>query len=185
MKTRYLIPLILFIALAGLFYYALVKIGSGEYNPRDVPSPLVGKPAPQFDLPRLKVPDERFDQNVFAEHPVSLFNVWASWCVACRQEHPFLMQLARRNELPIFGLNYKDERPDALNWLRQHGDPYTASAFDHDGRVGIDWGVYGVPETFLVDREGRVRYKHIGPINRKAWQEKFLPIIEQIEAEQE
>lgn len=184
MKLRFLIPLALFIALAGLFYFALVQIGKGEYNPRDIPSPLVGKPVPQFDLPQLKSATARISQADLTSHPVSLFNVWASWCVACRQEHPFLMELSRRGEVPIYGLNYKDERVDGMAWLSRHGDPYLVSAFDNDGRVGIDWGVYGVPETFVVDSKGMIRYKHIGPVTPEAWREKLLPIIQQVRAEQ-
>ncbi len=181
MKTRFLIPLIIFGAMVALFYFALVQIGKGDYNPRDIPSPLVDRAAPEFDLPAVGG-REQMSSAVFQRHPVSLFNVWASWCTACRQEHPFLMELSRRGEVPIYGLNYKDERGDALNWLNRHGDPYLASAFDLEGRVGIDWGVYGVPETFVVDGDGVVRYKHIGPLGPDAWKRKVKPVIDQLRA---
>lgn len=183
MKTRFAIPLIIFGALVALFYFTLTQIGKGEYNPRDIPSPLVGKPAPAFALVSVADPGRPFDNGIFAEHPVSLFNVWASWCTACRQEHPFLMELAQSGAVPIYGLNYKDKRADALNWLSRFGDPYLASGFDLDGTTGIDWGVYGVPETFLVDRAGQVRYKHIGPLDRRTWDEKIKPMVAAIRAE--
>jgi cytochrome c biogenesis protein CcmG/thiol:disulfide interchange protein DsbE len=183
MSTRYLLPLAVFLALVGLFYFALHQIGQGEYNPRDIPSPLVGKAAPAFTLESVHNPGKPLSDAAFREHPVSLFNVWASWCVACRQEHPFLMELSRQKAIPIYGLNYKDERGDALAWLDRFGNPYLDSAWDHKGNVGIDWGVYGVPETFVVDRQGMIRSKFIGPLTPQAWREKLLPIIEQVRAE--
>lgn len=174
MQAKFLIPFGIFALLVVLF---IVGLG---LDPREVPSPLVDKPAPEFDLPRLQEPDKRFGRSDLVGGGVSLVNVWASWCTACRQEHPFLMELARRGEVPIYGLNYKDEREDAQGWLRRLGNPYAANAFDHDGRVGIDWGVYGVPETFIVDGEGTIRYKHIGPLGEQAWRETIMPIIEEI-----
>lgn len=175
MKLRFLIPLIIFMALIGLFAVGL------QLDPREVPSPLIDKPVPAFELPRLDAPEDKFTRNDLTAHPVSLFNVWASWCVACRQEHPFLMELARSGEIPIYGLNYKDERNDAIAWLKRHGDPYRASGFDHEGRVGIDWGVYGVPETFIVDAQGVIRYKHIGPLTSQVWREKIEPVVRQLQ----
>lgn len=177
MKATYLIPLALFLLLLVLFW-----VGLG-IDPRTVPSPLIDKPVPTFSLPTVAAPQLQLTNQDLQRQPVALFNVWASWCVACRQEHPFLMQLMRRNEVPIYGLNYKDERGDALAWLRQHGNPYVVSAFDYEGRVGIDWGVYGVPETFVVDASGTIRHKHIGPLTPKAWQERIAPLIAQIRAE--
>jgi len=182
-KGRYLIPLGVFAAMAGLFGYVLVQMNQGDYNPRDLPSALINKPAPEFSLPDLHDPEKRIGKADFVGQ-VSLFNVWASWCVACRQEHPFFMELARQKTVPLYGLNYKDKRPDALRWLSQLGDPYTASAFDEAGRVGIDWGVYGVPETFVVDRRGVIRYKHIGPVSPQAWEEKIRPLVEQLRSEE-
>lgn len=177
MKMRFLIPLFIFIALVGLFAVGL------QLNPREVPSPLIDKPAPAFSLPRLDAPENTLTRSELTQHPVSLFNVWASWCVACRQEHPFLMELARNNAVPIYGLNYKDERKDAMAWLQRHGNPYRASGFDHEGRVGIDWGVYGVPETFVVDASGLIRYKHIGPLTPQVWREKIEPVIRQLQGQ--
>ncbi len=174
--ARYLIPLGVFLVLVG-FLAAGLKL-----NPRDVPSPLIDKSAPPFELPTLKDPDKRIGLADLKEQ-VSLFNVWASWCVSCRHEHPLLVELSRQQLVPIYGLNYKDRREDALRWLRTLGDPYTASAVDEDGRVGIDWGVYGVPETFVVDRNGVIRHKHTGPITVDAWQETILPLIRKLQAE--
>ena len=178
MKARYLVPLVLFLLLVGLFV-----VGLG-LDPREVPSPLIDKPAPAFALPDLLEDGKTVSTDDLKKHKVSLFNVWASWCVACRQEHPLLVELSRQDAVPIYGLNYKDKRPDALNWLNRLGNPYTASAFDEKGRVGIDWGVYGVPETFVVDSKGVIRYKQIGPITEEAWRETILPLIEKIRAEE-
>ncbi len=178
MKARFLIPLVVFLSLVGLFMVGL------KLDPREVPSPLIDKPAPSFSLPDLHDESKTVSTEDFKKHKVSLFNVWASWCVACRQEHPLLVELSRQDVVPIYGLNYKDKRSDALNWLNRLGNPYTASAFDEKGRVGIDWGVYGVPETFVVDGKGIIRYKQIGPITEEAWQETILPLIEKIRAEE-
>lgn len=178
MKARFLIPLVIFLGLIGLF-----TIGLG-LNPREVPSPLIDKPIPEFTLPRLHAADETLGSEDLRKGDVVLFNVWASWCVACRQEHPFLLELAKQGEITIYGLNYKDQRADALHWLERDGNPYSASAFDQDGRVGIDWGVYGVPETFVVDGMGRIRYKQIGPLSPEAWRTTIAPLIAQIKAEQ-
>jgi len=173
---RFIIPLIVFIVL-------VVFLGIGlKLDPREVPSPFIGKPAPAFTLPQLAEPGKTFgDANLKGQ--VSLVNVWASWCVSCRQEHPLLIELAKENILPIYGLNYKDEREAGLGWLKRLGNPYTLSAFDADGRVGIEWGVYGVPETFVIDKRGVIRHKHTGPITPKAWQETLLPLIIQLQKE--
>jgi cytochrome c biogenesis protein CcmG/thiol:disulfide interchange protein DsbE len=183
MKARFLIPLGLFLALAGLFWFVLNQMNRGDYNPRELPSALIDKPAPTFSLPNLHQPDQTIGTPNFIGQ-VSLFNVWASWCVSCRVEHPFFMELARRNEVPIYGLNYKDERADALRWLDQLGNPYVASAFDFEGRVGIDWGVYGVPETFVVDKAGKIRMRFPGPVTEEVWNRKFVPLIAQLRSEQ-
>ncbi|MFA5628036.1 MAG: DsbE family thiol:disulfide interchange protein [Thiohalomonadaceae bacterium] len=175
MKLRFILPLVVFTALIVLFAIGL------NLNPREVPSPLIDKPAPSFDLPQVQQAELRLTRDALTQHPVSLLNVWASWCVACRQEHPFLMELARSKEVPIYGLNYKDERDDAVAWLQRFGDPYLVSGFDHDGRVGIDWGVYGVPETFIVDAQGTIRYKHIGPLSPQVWKEKLEPVVRQLQ----
>lgn len=167
---RYLIPLIVFLSLIVLFVVGL------QYDPRLVPSPLIDKPAPAFVLPQLKDPQQSLASNDL-KGDVVMLNVWASWCVACRQEHPLLMQLANSGKINIIGLNYKDTREDAMRWLEQYGDPYLVSAFDQQGRVGIDYGVYGVPETYIIDKNGIIRYKHIGPINADVLKSTILPLI--------
>ncbi len=168
--NRYLIPLIVFLSLIVLFVVGL------QYDPRRVPSPLIDKPAPAFVLPQLKNPQQSLASNDL-KGDVVMLNVWASWCVACRQEHPLLMQLANSGKINIIGLNYKDTREDAMRWLEQYGDPYLVSAFDQQGRVGIDYGVYGVPETYIIDKNGIIRYKHIGPINADVLKSTILPLI--------
>ena len=168
--NRYLIPLVLLLALMGLFAFGL------RMDPRRVPSPFIGKPAPAFDLPQLHAPEQRLTQAMLRGRPV-LLNVWASWCVECRHEHGLLLQLATRNNIPIYGLNYKDARADALRWLEERGNPYVASAADEDGKVGIDYGVYGVPETFVMDGAGIIRYKHIGALTEQAVNETILPLL--------
>jgi len=170
-----LAPLLIFIVL-------VVFLGIGlTLNPREVPSPLIDKPMPAFSLTQLKDKDETLSSTDFLSE-VSLLNVWASWCVACRVEHPVLLDLARTGLINIYGLNYKDQREEALRWLDHFGDPYTKSAHDLDGMVGIDFGVYGVPETFIIDNKGIVRYKHIGPVTEDILNENILPMIEQLKA---
>ena len=171
--VRYLLPLVVFLAMAGFLY-----VGLG-LNPNDVPSPLVNKPAPQFELSQLHATQQRVSGSDMLGK-VWLLNVWASWCVACRQEHPLLMQLARTGEVPIVGLNYKDGRSVAIKWLEDFGDPYVVSGFDEDGRVGVDFGVYGVPETYVIDKEGIIRHKHIGPIGLDALQTDILPLVREL-----
>ena len=176
---KFAIPIAVFVALGLLLAYAIRQMQSGEYSPRDIPSPLIDKPLPAFELPNLADPAQRVKKSDLLGR-VYLLNVWASWCAACRDEHPLLITLAREKRVPIIGLNYKDDRDDALRWLQQLGNPYELSIADRDGRVGIDLGVYGVPETFLVDQAGVIRKKHIGPITEKSWQEKLLPVIEEL-----
>jgi cytochrome c biogenesis protein CcmG/thiol:disulfide interchange protein DsbE len=173
---RFLIPLGLFLGLAVFLAVGLTR------DPRELPSPLVGRPAPTFDLPRLapqKMGGERFAP-ADMKGQVWLLNVWASWCVSCRQEHPVLLELARRGDLPLIGLDYKDTAPEARAWLAQHGDPYRLSAVDADGRVGIDYGVYGVPETYLIDGSGTIRYKQIGPLTPEVLEQKILPLAKEL-----
>jgi len=174
--VRYLLPLVLFLAMAGLLYRGL------SIDPRLVPSPLVGKSAPAFSLARLEDPAATLSNADFKGR-VSLLNVWATWCVSCRAEHQVLMQLSRSTDVAIYGLNYKDERPAALRWLQQFGDPYRANAFDADGRVGIDWGVYGTPETFIIDKQGVIRHKHTGPLTWDIVQHEIMPLVKQLQAE--
>ena len=173
--TRFLFPLAVFVVMV-----AFLAVGLG-LNPREVPSPLINKPAPAFLLPQLHRPDKTFSQQDM-KGKVWLLNVWASWCVSCRQEHPLLVELARTNVVPVYGLNYKDKPDDALAWLEQLGDPYALSITDRDGRVGIDYGVYGVPETFVIDKQGAIRYKQIGPITPEALQNKILPLVKELQS---
>ncbi|MBA1148119.1 DsbE family thiol:disulfide interchange protein [Ectothiorhodospiraceae bacterium WFHF3C12] len=173
---RYLLPLGIFLVLAVFFAVGLQR------DPSEIPSPLVGKPAPEFQLPRLHQPERAID-NAALEGEVSVVNVWASWCVGCREEHEVVKALANSGAAPVYGLNYKDAREDALRWLSHFGDPYTAIAVDRDGDVGIDWGVYGVPETFILDADGVIRYKHIGPMSETDLREKILPVIRELKTE--
>ncbi|SBT05347.1 periplasmic thioredoxin of cytochrome c-type biogenesis [Candidatus Accumulibacter aalborgensis] len=191
--NRFLWPLIGFVALVALLAVGL------NLNPRDVPSPLVGKPAPIFSLPRLAAPEQTFSPKEMLGK-VWLLNVWASWCVSCRLEHPVLVELAKRQTVPLVGLNYKEVRGDgaidmdklppgaertmvierAAGWLAKHGNPYTLSVLDLDGRVGIDYGVYGVPETYVIDKAGIIRMKHTGPITADVFSGKILPLIAEL-----
>ncbi len=167
---RYLLPIAIFL---GLLIALMSGLGK---DPGELPSPLIGRDSPTFTLPSLTNPQETVsDTDIRGQ--VALVNVWASWCVGCRQEHDFLLALARSGTVPVYGLNWRDDRATALRWLRDLGDPYTASAFDGDGRVGIDWGVYGAPETFLLDQQGKVIYKHISPLTPRIWREEFEPRI--------
>lgn len=172
---RYLVPLALFALLAAFLYRGL------SLDPKLVPSPLIGKPAPSFSLPTLKNPEARLS-NTDLEGKVWIMNIWATWCSACRAEHEVLLRLAETGLVSIYGLNYKDNRPDALRWLTQLGNPYVANAFDAEGRVGIDWGVYGAPETFLIDKQGIVRYKHIGPLTTDVVDNEILPLVRELES---
>jgi len=173
---RVLVTLAVFAGLVALLGYGLTL------NPREVPSPLVGKPAPQFELPELYEPQKTFSSRDMAGK-VWLLNVWASWCVACREEHPTLLELSKSGVVPLYGLNYKDERKDGIPWLKQAGDPYVLSIWDGDGRLGIDFGVYGVPETFVIDKRGIIRYKQIGPMTPEALKGKILPMVAELNRE--
>jgi len=170
------IPLAVFGVIAVFFGIGLTM------NPREIPSPLIGKPVPEFTLPAVKGRTLGLS-TADLRGEVALVNVFASWCVACREEHPVLLDLGRRGVVPIHGLNYKDKPEDAQAWLDALGDPYTRTGADVSGRVGIDWGVYGVPETFIVDRKGRIAHKHIGPITAKALEDTILPIVRRLQAE--
>ena len=166
----YLLPIVIFAGIGVLLYLGLFR------DPTLVPSPLIGKPVPEFALGPVKGREHGLSsQDLRGE--VSLVNVFASWCVACRDEHPLLMALERERVVPIHGLNYKDEPEAAAAWLDALGDPYTKIGSDLDGRVGLDWGVYGVPETFVVDRNGGIAYKHIGPVTPQVLDEIILPLV--------
>jgi len=171
-----LVPLVLFLGLAALLFYGLGT------DPRKVPSPLVGKPAPEFSLPALLDPNRTVSSADLAGK-VTLLNVWFSSCVSCRAEHRELMRIAREDGVQIVGLNWKDDKGAAIQMLRQFGNPYSLIAVDEAGRVGIDWGVYGAPETFVVDPEGIIRYKQIGPIDQEVWEQTLRPLVEKIKAE--
>lgn len=170
---RYLIPLILFGVLV-----AFLAIGLGR-DPHEVPSPLINKAAPSFRLPQLKDPSKSFTAEEMRGR-VWLLNVWASWCISCRDEHPLLIEYARTGAVPIYGLNYKDRPEDALAWLQELGDPYVLSVSDLDGRVGIDYGVYGAPETYLIDQQGVIRFKQIGAVTPDVWTKNILPLVQQL-----
>lgn len=172
---RFGLPLAVFALLV-----LLLGIGLG-LNPREVPSPLIGRAAPHFVLPQLHEPQKTFSPAEM-KGTVWILNVWASWCAACREEHPLLVDLAKSGIVPIYGLNYKDRREDGIAWLRRFGDPYRLSLHDFDGRVGIDYGVYGVPETYLIDRQGVIRYKRIGPVTPEIVQKTILPLIRELNA---
>lgn len=171
--SRFVIPLVLFVVLVVFLAIGL------RHDPHEVPSPLINKPAPGFQLAQLRDPSRRFSAEEMCGK-VWLLNVWASWCITCRDEHPLLLEYARSKAVPIYGLNYKDKREDALSWLGELGDPYVLSVSDLDGRVGIDYGVYGAPETYLIDRNGVIRFKQIGPVTPDIWQEKILPLVKDL-----
>ena len=173
---KFIIPLVLFVVRAVFLALGL------NLNPRDIPSPFIDKPAPVFSAPKLTAPTEKLSTTDL-KGKVWLFNVWASWCVSCREEHPVLNQLAKQHAVEIIGLNYKDEPDAAKKWLDTLGNPYTVSIMDQDGRIGIDWGVYGVPETFVIDKKGVIRLKYTGPITIEAWQQTLLPLITKLQAE--
>lgn len=171
---RFLLPLGIFIVLVGFLAVGL------RLDPREVPSPLINKPAPPFTLPELMDPQRTFSQKDMLGK-VWLLNVWASWCVSCREEHPVLVEFSKRNIVPVYGLNYKDDRKDALAWLARLGNPYTTSIMDRDGRIGIDYGVYGVPETYVIDKQGVIRYKQIGPVTPEILDAKIVPLVKKLQ----
>jgi cytochrome c biogenesis protein CcmG/thiol:disulfide interchange protein DsbE len=172
--SRFAIPLAVFVVILAFLF-----VGLG-LNPREVPSPFIGKPAPAFQLAQLHAPDRAFTEKDLRGQ-VWLLNVWASWCISCRDEHPLLVELAKGKTVPLVGLNYKDKPDEAKAWLKQFGDPYQLSVSDLNGRVGIDYGVYGVPETFVIDKTGVIRYKHIGPITPEALEKKILPLVRELQ----
>jgi len=170
---RFLLPLAIFVALVGFLAVGLTL------NPREVPSPLVGKLAPAFTLPQLHDQDKTFSPADMTGK-VWLLNFWASWCGGCKDEHPVLMRMAKAGEVPIYGMDYKDQRDEAQTWLRRHGNPYPLTAVDEAGRVGINYGVYGVPETYVIDKQGVIRYKQIGPLDDEVVAKKILPLVKEL-----
>lgn len=173
MKAKFLIPLVLFVVLV-----VFLAIGLNR-DPHEVPSPLINKPAPAFDIAQLEEANKTFSP-ASMKGQVWILNVWASWCVACREEHPVLVELAKSQIAPVIGLDYKDKRDDALAMLSRQGNPYTLSAFDGNGRVGIDYGVYGVPETYIIDKAGVIRFKHIGPITTELLNQNIFPLVSEL-----
>jgi cytochrome c biogenesis protein CcmG/thiol:disulfide interchange protein DsbE len=173
MKAKFLIPLVLFFVLV-----VFLAIGLNR-DPHELPSPLINKIAPAFDIPQLSEPNKTFSP-ASMKGQVWVLNVWASWCVACREEHPVLVELAKSQMAPIIGLDYKDQRADALAMLASQGNPYLLSAFDANGRVGIDYGVYGVPETYVIDKAGIIRFKHVGPISPTVLNQKIYPLLSEL-----
>lgn len=171
---RFILPFVVFVVLAFFLYRGL------HLDPREVPSPLIDKPAPVFNLPQLYNPAKTFGPQEM-RGKVWLLNVWSSWCVSCKEEHPVLVDLSRQNIVPIYGLDYKDKRADAESTLSSAGDPYTLVISDADGRVGIDYGVYGVPETYVIDKQGIIRYKQIGALTHQNLREKILPLVADLE----
>jgi cytochrome c biogenesis protein CcmG/thiol:disulfide interchange protein DsbE len=170
-KLKFFLPIVAFGALVVVFYVGLYK------DPTLVPSPLIGKPAPAFSVPSLHDPDITVNNASFGGK-VALFNVWASWCPGCASEHALLLQIANQGNVPIYGLNWKDQRKDALQWLERLGNPYALVAYDYENVVGINWGVYGAPETFLIGADGTILHKLIGPLTSEIWKTEFLPLIE-------
>jgi len=174
MKAKFLIPLLLFVVLVGFLAVGL------NLDPHEVPSPLINKPAPAFEVPQLGQANKTFSP-ASMKGQVWILNVWASWCVACREEHPVLVEIAKSGLVPLIGLDYKDKREEALAMLEKQGNPYLLSAFDANGRVGIDYGVYGVPETYVIDRAGVIRLKHIGPITPEILKQKIYPLVSELQ----
>ena len=173
MNKLLLVPLVLFI---GLVIFLFVGLGR---DPHEVPSPLLNKPAPSFQLPQLSEPGKTFSAQEM-RGKVWLLNFWGTWCIACREEHPMLVEYAKTGLIPIYGVDYKDDRAAGLRWLEEFGNPYTAVAFDVEGRTSIDYGVYGAPETFLIDKNGVIRFKQIGPITKDVWETKIVPLARQL-----
>ena len=171
-RLKLFLPLAIFGLLAGLFWRGL------SLDPTAMPSALIDKPMPAFDLPLLLQPDTRQTQQAL-QGQVSLVNVWATWCVSCRVEHPYLVSLAQQG-VNIIGLNYKDDTAAAQKWLQDLGNPYQFVIVDQDGRLGIDLGVFGAPETYLVDKRGMIRYRHVGVIDEKVWTETLLPLVQEL-----
>jgi cytochrome c biogenesis protein CcmG/thiol:disulfide interchange protein DsbE len=172
--NRFLIPFGLFVVVVGFLAVGLTL------NPRELPSPLVGKAAPEFSLPQLHDQEKIISSNDL-KGKVWLLNFWASWCGGCKEEHPVLIHLAQSGAVPIYGMDYKDQRSEALAWLKEWGNPYPIVAVDEAGRVGINYGVYGVPETYVIDKAGVIRYKQIGPLREDILEKKILPLVRELQ----
>lgn len=182
-RLKLFIPLAVFAVVVAFFYSTIDRISDGEYSPQDLPSALVNKPVPRFDLPSVENLDERVtDQHLLGS--IALINVWATWCPSCHVEHGYLNYLKQQGVV-IFGINYKDDRTAAIQWLTSKGDPYHRNIFDQQGRLGLDMGVTGAPETYVIDHRGFVRMRYQGPLDENVWQQKFMPLIEQLKREQQ
>lgn len=175
-RLKLFVPLVVFGVLAVLFWRGL------SLDPSAMPSARVNSEVPAFSLPTVRDSQERITEDVFKQGEVSLLNVWGTWCAACRIEHPFLVKLAEEG-MPIYGVNYKDDVDEAVNWLEQLHDPYRLSVVDADGRLGLDLGVFGAPETYVVDKQGVIRYRHVGVVDQRVWDETLGPLVERLEAE--
>jgi cytochrome c biogenesis protein CcmG, thiol:disulfide interchange protein DsbE len=173
MKWRFAVPAVVFAALFAVFWLMLHRAGTGEYDARIIQSPLLGKSAPSFRLSQIEDPSKFLDSKDFAGRPY-VVNIWGTWCAACRQEHSVLLEIARQNRVPIIGIAWNDDLTQAQRWLNELGNPYAATGNDNEGRVAIDWGVYGAPETFLVDAQGIVLYKHVAPMTLDVWEREFM-----------
>lgn len=175
MRLGFLVPAAALLALVGLLAYGLTR------DPHTLPSALIGDPVPAFSIPKLNSGGALTATTLRGQ--VSVVNIWASWCVGCRVEHALVSELAQRSAVPVYGINYKDQPDAARRWLARYGNPYTAIGVDASGSVGIDWGLSGVPETFIIDAEGIVRYKQVGPIDRQALEQKILPLLRRLQHE--
>lgn len=182
-RLKLFLPLLLFMVIALLFYVMVSRIDQGEYNPQELPSALLNKPFPVFSLPHLEQLDDMLNQQHLLGE-IALINVWATWCPSCHIEHTYLNYLATEKGVRIFGVNYKDQANEAIVWLEKKGNPYVLNIYDSDGRLGLDMGVTGAPETYVIDHRGFVRMRFQGPLNESVWQEKFQPLMIQLQQEQ-
>ena len=183
-RLKLFVPLLVFVVVAGFFFITIDRIGEGEYSPQDLPSALLNKPFPAFALPQLEQPERLLRQaDLLGE--IALVNVWATWCPSCHVEHSYLNYLASERGVVIYGVNYKDEVDLAQRWLREKGNPYKLNIVDQQGRLGLDMGVTGAPETYVIDHRGFVRLRYQGPLSETVWQEKFQPLLTQLQREQQ
>lgn len=183
-RLKLFLPLIVFVIVAGFFFTTVTRIGQGKYSPQDLPSALINKPFPDFALTHLEQVDATITQ-ADLKGSIALVNVWATWCPSCHVEHGYLNYLASQQGVVIFGVNYKDKLDLAQRWLLDKGNPYKLNVFDGEGRLGLDLGVTGAPETYVIDHRGFVRMRYQGPLNDTVWQRKFLPLINQLQREQQ
>lgn len=181
-RLKLFIPLLVFLVLAGLFFAVETEVSEGEYDPKALPSALIGQPFPAFTLPAL-LRDDPVDESLL-KGKISIVNVWATWCPTCLYEHPFLVELSERGEVAVFGINYKDNPDKAREWLAAKGNPFAVNIVDESGKLGLDLGVTGAPETFVVDKAGTVRMRYQGGLDETIWQRRFVPLLEQIAAEE-